>query len=95
MQLNYSNSGIKTLRVSSGIFLGVSILTALMLIPLWTTDRDFRSDIINWEMIALSVIVLFFGFFLFGLGYAIATIAENALLNKQLKERELLFDEDK
>lgn len=94
MQLNYSNSGIKTLRASSGIFLGVSILVALMLIPSWWTDKAYNA-IIHWDMIALSLIVLFFGFFLFGLGYAIATIAENALLNKQLREREILFDEDK
>lgn len=94
MQLNYSNSGIKTLRVSSGIFLAVSVLASLTLIPLWWTEKSYYS-IIHWEMIALSLSILFFGFFLFGLGYAIATIAENALLNKQLKERELLFDEEK
>lgn len=76
---------------SSGIFLGVSVLVALMLIPSWWTDKAYNA-IIDWDMIALSLIILFFGLFLFGLGYAIDTIAENALLNKQLKERELLFD---
>lgn len=76
---------------SSGIFLGVSVLVALMLIPSWWTDKAYNA-IIDWDMIALSLIILFFGLFLFGLGYAIDTIAENSLLNKQLKERGLLFD---
>lgn len=76
---------------SSGIFLGVSVFVALMLIPSWWTDKAYNA-IIDWDMIALSLIILFFGLFLFGLGYAIDTIAENSLLNKQLKERGLLFD---
>lgn len=94
MQLNYSNSGVKTLRVSSGFFLGVSILASLILIPSWWTNEIYFTTL-HWNMIALSLIIFVVGFVLFGLCYAIATIAENAFLNKQLKEKELLLDEDK
>ena len=94
MQLDYNNSGIKTLRSSSGFFLAVSILASLICIPSWYTEKEYHQTL-HWEMIALSLTFLVFGFFLYGLGHAIALIAENALLNKELKEKELLLEEDK
>lgn len=92
MKLNYSNSGIKTLIASSVIFLVFSILTALFLfIQCWNFATHFNK--IKWEWVAFSAISLILGFFIFGLGYAIATNAEYALINKQIKERKLNEDE--
>lgn len=92
MQINYSNSGIKTLRITTKFFFIASIVSSVIAIPFWG-DEHFNNITVNWNMVGFSILALLTGFLELGLGYAIATIAENALLNKQIKERELLFED--
>lgn len=87
MYLDYTDSGIKTLRRSSLILFIISILGALVLIPTWISEKPFHEGvIIHWEMIVLSFSLIVSAFFMYGLGYSIATIAENALWEKQIKK---------
>lgn len=81
MDLDYTFSGIKTLRFASVLFLIAGVVCAGLFIPLWDNSP---------EMIAISVMILIFSIFSFGLGFAVASIAENTLYLKEIKEKEIL-----
>lgn len=88
MKINYSESGVKTLRGASVLFLLSSIVSSLMLIPQWQTKTEGYSFVThtNWGMIALSSMIFIAGIFTYAVGLAIATIAENSLYQKQKSE---------
>ncbi|MFV0365472.1 MAG: hypothetical protein ACK5JS_03070 [Mangrovibacterium sp.] len=71
MELNYNKSGVKTLRTTSSIFLIVSIILSLILFVA-SFDKGYISTTVDWMQVTIAVIILFTGFFVFGLGYAIA-----------------------
>ncbi|MFV0366502.1 MAG: hypothetical protein ACK5JS_08405 [Mangrovibacterium sp.] len=83
MKLNYEKSGVKTLRTTSSIFLTGSIVISIVLfcISLNTGYLDYDVD---WNGITTAIVILLTGFFVFGLGYAIAKISEVALLKEHL-----------
>ncbi len=89
MKLDYKGSGIKTLRGASVTFLIISIVMSLLLIPTWTS-KDVYSDMIHWEMVGASLFISMCGMFVYGFGYAIATIAENSLMQKVKADKEEL-----
>lgn len=81
MELNYNKSGVKTLRTTSSIFLIVSIILSLILFVA-SFDKGYISTTVDWMQVTIAVIILFTGFFVFGLGYAIANISEVALMKQ-------------
>ena len=93
MEINYSGSGIKTLRGASYALMIVCIIaTSLLILSLTIRTGLFNSEI-NWGMVALSVIILFNGIFALGLGLAIATIAEDSLHREQKHQLADLMEE--
>lgn len=82
MELDYENSGIKTLRTASTVLLIGFILAAVLQIPNCIVHIEYKSEII-WANVANVVILFVSGFFINGLGKSIAIIAEKALYDKQ------------
>ncbi|HHT22731.1 MAG TPA: hypothetical protein GXZ87_05390 [Bacteroidales bacterium] len=90
---SYSGTGIKTLKISSLIFLIICVLAAFILI-FQGSDND------EPVFYLYAIFAVLSGFLTLGTGYALATIAENSLLQKaklksDLKDNETTFVEVK
>jgi len=77
---DYSNSGVKTLRFFSRVFLVLGCLSFLCFIPEWIVTIDYRDEF-NVIGVACSIGSLLSGLLSFGICLALATIAEGSLLN--------------
>lgn len=87
MKIDYSNSGIKTLRIGSTALLLCGVLSAGALIPFWVSPINRGGDLApNFSMIAASLACLASGVFFLGAGLSLATIAECALYQKRKEE---------